>query len=224
MQERLCLEAHLLASPLRASETPTRTYSISIEIRNHNVAVREKSARPLLPTYCPQRHLNPDGTFCLGLSAGVALDAPDKRRAWWKKLLVFLTCQDTAAETRTWPTALQFSHGEAGFTEALAEDEAEKMGLLEEYQSAVRYDNGFIARAVGLLNTSTGRLRNARAFCICGRTNKRGRRKLRRECHAAGDVCLIMLEAKRRAQEEEFWGSLIGKRECCGTMDYCPLK
>lgn len=224
VQTRSECKARLLANPPRASEAPTRDYSLSLEIKGGHVSVREESEKPLLPTFCPQRHMNPDGSFCLGLNAGRALDSPKKRRDWWKKLLVFLTCQDTAAETRTWPPTIEISHGQAGQTEVIAEDEAEKLGLLEEYQRAVRDNQGFIAAAITRVTTVAGRLRNARAACVCGRKKNNGQPKLRRDCRRDGDVCLPIMEARRRREEREFWEGFKGNRMCCGTMDECPLK
>lgn len=168
--------------------------------------------------------MNQDGTFCLGLEAGSAITDPTKAMAWWKKLAVFLTCQETASESREWPPKIEISHGQAGETEIQAEEVAEELGLLEEYQAAVREDRGRIAQAVKRINKSTGRLLNGRAACICGRTNKNGDIKLRRQCWKANEPCLPLLEAKRRRQEKAFWSSLIGKQRCCGTMDDCPLK
>lgn len=188
------------------------------------IEVRESPSGPLLPKFCPQRHMNEDGTFCLGLNAGSAIADPTKAEAWWKKLGVFLTCQDTAAETGDWPPKIEISHGRAGETEIQAENVAEELGMLPEYQMAVREDRGPIAEAVRRIRKSTGRVVNGRAACICGRTNKRGELKLRRQCWKANDLCLPIMEALRRRQEKDFWKLLIGKQPCCGTMNDCPLK
>jgi hypothetical protein len=214
----------LIASPPRASGIPTRNYKLSIEAKSGFIHVREKSEAPLLPTFCPQRHLNSDGTFCLGLNAGSILSDSKKTRDWWKKLHVFLSCQDTASETRTWPVDLEISHGTAGVTEVQAENLAEELGLLDDYRQAVRGDNGIIAFTAKRVDKSSGALRNGRARCLCGRTGKKGYPKLRRECRANGDQCIVLLEAKRRAEEKQFWNGLKGKVSCCGTMDSCPLK
>lgn len=168
--------------------------------------------------------MNSDGTFCLGLNAEKAITEPSGAEAWWRKLAVFLTCQDTAFETRIWPPKIEISHGRAGETEIKAENVAEELGMLDEYQFAVREDKGPIADAVKRIRKSTGRLANGRAACVCNRRNKSGALKLRRECWEANDMCLPVLEAKRRRQEAEFWSSLVGKQSCCGTMDDCPLK
>lgn len=224
VQRRIGSEARLVASPFRASQALTRAYELGVEVKSNRVHVREKSDRPLLPYFCPQRHLNPDGTFCLGLNAGGQLEDQQTARAWWDKLLVFLTCQDTAFETRDWPKTVEISHGAAGITEVAAENIAESLGLLEEYQRAVYEDAGIVAEAVRRINKLTGRLRNARARCLCGYRNKKGRLKLRRECTADGDACLPVIEAKRRREEIEFWSHLKGKYKCCETMDDCPLR
>ena len=186
--------------------------------------MREASASPLLPKFCPQRHMNDDGTFCLGLHAEQTLAKKDGANAWWRKLHVFLTCQDTASETRLWPPKIEISHGKAGETEILAENLAETLEMLDEYQLAVREDRGPIAEAVKRIHKSTGRLINGRAACVCNRRYKTGELKLRRQCWRTNERCLPILEQGRRTEEKNYWNSLKGKQPCCGTMDDCPLK
>jgi hypothetical protein len=224
VQSRSDAEVQALANPLRASGRTTRPYELNIFVKENRVYVREVASRPLLPSFCPQRHLNWDGTFCLGLNAGEALADDQKCRAWWDKLIVFLNCQDTASETRTWPPAIELSHGAAGQTEVLAESIAERLGLLGDYQSAVRSNTGMIASAITKIAVASQRLRNGRSICVCGRTDNKGRPKLRRQCRSDGDRCLPLLEVQRRREEKEFWEGFRGKRKCCGTMDDCPLK
>ena len=208
----------------RASGASTRLYTLLLQIKSGRVYVREKPDCQLLPAFCPQRHMNLDGSFCLGLNAGHALADRDIRRKWWNKLHVFLTCQDTAWETRSWPASIELSHGNTSVTEVQSEEVAEELGLLEETQEAVRNKSGMIARAVDLINPAADRLRNGRRPCVCGRRGKNGRTKLRRECRRDGDICLVFLEAQRREEEISFWSALSGTHECCGTMNDCPLK
>lgn len=215
-----------MANPRRASGAPTRQYKLVIAVTPAGlIEVKENPIGSMLPTFCPQRHMNSNGTFCLGLNAGAVILEAGKTDAWWKKLGVFLTCQETAHETRHWPDMIEISHGAAGETEVRAEDEAEKLGLLAEYQMAVREDRGPIADAVKRIRETTGLLVNGRAECVCGRTNKRGDIRLRRRCWKANDLCLPVEEARRRKQEKEFWQRLKrAKQPCCGTMDDCPLQ
>jgi hypothetical protein len=65
---------------------------------------------------------------------------------WWGKLLVFLTCQETAHETRTWPDYAQLSHGdEAAEMQLEAEDAARELGLHKAYTDVLRGNEGPIA-------------------------------------------------------------------------------
>lgn len=219
------LEVRCTASPPRASGRPTRLYTLVIAVTTSGlIRVEEAPSHPLLPKFCPQRHMNPDGTFCLGLNAGIAIIDAIRAKAWWKKLGVFLTCQDTAFETGSWPPLIEISHGTAGEIEIQAENIAEGLGLLKEFQLAVREDRGSIAEGVRRIRKSTGRLLNGRAACICGRTYRSGEVHLRRDCWKAGWPCLPIMEALRRREEEAFWRGLKGKQLCCHTMDDCPLR
>lgn len=168
--------------------------------------------------------MNHDGTFCLGLRAEQTLIKGDGANAWWRKLHVFLTCQDTASETRLWPPKIEISHGKAGETEIQAENLAEELDMFNEYQLAVRENRGPIAEALKRIRKSTGRLVNGRAACVCNRRYKTGELRLRRQCWKTNEPCLPIMEQKRRKEERDFWNSLKGKQACCGTMDDCPLK
>lgn len=215
-----------VASPARASGRSTRQYHLVTEIKkNGEIEVRE-GKHPSLPAFCPQRHINADGSFCLGLSAGHAIPELTWFVSWWRKIEVFLTCQETAHETGWWPNSLQLSHGRAGVTEVEAERIAESLGLLDEYRSAVRDDRGIISEGLRKVRPHTSRLVNGRRPCICGRQRGRYKRttKLRRECQKDGDACLVFFEKKRREEEAEFWKLFSSWKPCCRTMNECPLK
>jgi hypothetical protein len=178
----------------------------------------------MLPAFCPERHINEDGSFCLGFRAGRKVHDIASAENWWKKLHVFLLCQETAEETGVWPKALQISHGEAGELELEAEEVAESLGLLDAYREAVRYNGGMIARYLRRVRAGTYRLFNGRAACVCGRRNRRGVLRLRRQCRKRGDPCLPVMEVRRREAERRFWQRYSSKVACCGRMRECPLK
>lgn len=165
--------------------------------------------------------MNPDGSFCLGFRAPTSTIDHSSRLLWWKRLAVFLSCQETAHETRCWPELMQISHGRAGEIELEAEAVAAQLGLLTEYHEAVRYNTGPIDYYVTRIKS--GRLLNGRQTCVCGRIGRRARVRLRRECWKAEDQCLPLMEAQRRLEEKKFWHSFKG-RKCCGTMISCPLR
>jgi hypothetical protein len=140
------------------------------------------------------------------------------------KLQVFLTCQETAHETRTWPDYAQLSHGdEAAEMQLEAEDVAREMGLNEECKDVLRGNEGAIAVLARRVDLKTMHPRNGRAACMCGRSDKRGRPLLRRHCWKADMKCLPVLERRRQEAVKRFW-AMFGDTPCCGTMDGCPLR
>jgi hypothetical protein len=132
--------------------------------------------------------------------------------------------KETAAETGFWPSEAQLSHGEAGEVELAAENAADQLGLRAIYREAVAFDTGLIASGLNKIDAKTGKLRNGRSACVCGRTDRRGRILLRRDCHQVGLGCPIALEHRRRVMVARYWRGLRGQVICCGTMRECPLR
>jgi hypothetical protein len=215
-------EAEVDVVATRRSGAFTRVFELTVVETAGEIAVSERPVGKMLPAFCPDRHINPGGTFCLGLRAGEGISnrtAP----AWWVKLHAFILWQETAAETGLWPSEAQLSHGDGGEAELAAEIAADQLGLLPAYREAVAFGTGLIASGVAKINKSTGLLRNGRSACICGRSDRHRRVLLRRECHRSGLGCPIVLEHRRRIKVDEYWRELHGQA-CCGTMHECPLK
>ncbi len=207
----------------RAGGLKSRLYQLVARIDSaSSISVTEQLKGVLLPRFCPERHINHDGSFCLGLRAGFRIATTDEASAWWDKLRLFLLCQEASLGPRKWPAWAQLSHGEAGEIEVFAESVAARLDKLNEFQTAVRHDSGPLIAALSLLRPETRVLRNGRARCVCGRSDRRGRTKLRRQCRKVGEDCLVTLEYRRREAERAFWKSFAGQ-PCCGTMDDCPL-
>jgi hypothetical protein len=209
------------AAALRASGRPTRLYRLEVAYDGREIVAKERAGNGLLPGCCPERHVNVDASFCLGLRAGEGIADEGTASGWWEKLKLFLVCQDTADETGRWPHYAQLSHGEAGEMEARAELASRSIGLLPTYREAVERNSGPIASSLNRVVKPTGRLRNGRAACLCGRVGKRGRAVLRRDCRKLG--CPVELEFARRQATALFWESMKG-RACCGSMIECPLR
>lgn len=213
----------ITAAVPRAGGALSRTYDLSLSVVGSQVIVKEAANARLLPASCPDRHINSDGSFCLGLRADRLADDAEAAHDWWCKLRVFLTCQETAHEARTWPEYAQMSHGnEAAEIQIEAEDLARQFGLVDEFYDAMWRREGLIAFVAQRIEPQTMHPRNGRAACVCGRTDKRGRLLLRRQCWKAKLKCLPVLDRQRRAQVKKFWSGL-SKTPCCGTMDVCPL-
>jgi hypothetical protein len=215
-------EAQVDVVAARSSGALTRAYELKVVQLPDEVAVFERPVGSTLPACCPERHINPGGSFCVGLRAGEGI-TDETASAWWEKLRAFILCQETATETGLWPSEAQLSHGEGGEVELGAERAAEQLGLLPDYREAVAFGTGLIASGLAKINKKTGLLRNGRSACICGRVDRHRRAVLRRECHRSGLGCPIVLEQRRRIKVDEYWRGLRGQA-CCGTMRECPLK
>jgi hypothetical protein len=207
----------------RAGGILSRQYSLTLMAHRQQVCIKEALDGHLLPPFCPERHINRDGTFCLGLRADYLFDDVKDAGSWWDKLLVFLTCQETAHETRAWPDYAQLSHGEEAAEFQLdAEDLAREFGIHEEYKDVLRGRENVISRLARRVDPKMMRLRNGRAACFCRRFIGRGRPVLRRQCWKAGLKCLPILERQRLEAVKRFWAS-FEDTPCCGTMDGCPI-
>lgn len=211
-----------IASPSRASGRTTRPYSLLLTLNSQGKIAARENGSAELPSFCPQRHINEDGSFCLGFRAGTISDKPGCAK-WWDKLQVFLLCQEVASAMGEWPEGMQLSHGAAGEIELEAEEVADSLGLQDIYEEAVRHGSGPIAYFAK--RAKAGRLLNGRAACVCGRVGRRNRLQLRRECWAQQQPCLPVLERERQEAEIRFWADLSQRnKSCCHTMAHCPLR
>src|ERR1700752_530794 len=139
---------------VRASKTFTRLFELKLLHLGSYVSVFEREIGNTLPSCCPERHINPDGSFCIGLRAGEGITA-ETALAWWDKLHAFALCQETAEETGFWPNEAQLSHGAAGEVELAAENAADQLGLRAAYREAVAFDTGLIASGLRKINART---------------------------------------------------------------------
>jgi hypothetical protein len=218
------LDIYVDAQPPRKSGKLARIYDLRISVANDGkVTAQEASANRLLPSSCPERHINDGGVFCIGLRADIGVTEGITAAVWWQKLEVFLNCQETAEVSGRWPPLLQVSHGEAADFQVAAEKMAERMGKKTEYENAVAFDEGPIAELSKQVSKITGRLPQPRMPCFCGYTED-GRIKRRQQCARDNNLCLPILERRRRRAEADFWQERKRRVSCCGTMKICPLK
>jgi hypothetical protein len=212
------------AAPIRSSGRRTRNYDLNVQEVAGHIEVREIGSPKLLPSHCPERHINRDGTFCLGLRAYERVCDIAAARTWWDKLQVFLTCQETAHETGDWPKYAELSHGLAGDYQQIAEKLAAELGMQNEYKCALHTGTGPIAEMARRIDDTTLHLRNGRARCVCGRFDRGGLPLQRRDCWSRHLECLAILEFQRRQALGQFWSTFGQDDHCCGTMRDCPLR
>lgn len=223
----------------RASGEPI-PYEIHVQADDSQLVAREHpDAEPRrLPSFCPDRHINEDGSFCLFWKQNSRLDLTTEAgaREWLETLVWFLVRQDRAELTRWWPPESAWAHGKAAEYQRVAEQCAAKVSpslaraMRQGHVSVARGGATLLIDGQRLVARSRDveglvRLVNLRAACPCGR-RIRGAPVLRRDCREHGKALVALIDSVDKMQAElgRFWQGLRDRRvKCCGTVDSCPL-
>jgi len=204
VEERSCLERALLFTfGLNLPDGDTITFDLRVEAHvGGGITVRERQAKRL-PAFCPERHINSDGTFCLGYGDEVLASGPRtlmEAQRWWETMGWFLRLQYLAEVTGQWK-ARAWPHGEA------AKYQQEIESLMERLPRAVLGARESAA-------ASRNPLIRPQCPCLSGKSFD--------ACHREDLLNLTTLERRRDAAERAYSASLDG-RSCCGTMRHCVL-
>ncbi|WP_291557542.1 E2 domain-containing protein [Comamonas sp. SCN 65-56] len=214
-------------------------FALDLTEEGGRVSVREAPVGNLLPAFCPDRHVNSDGSFCLGWGEddpSTILD-PEAARRWWSVLVRFLAHQVSANKRRVWPgRENDRAHGAAARHQAVAEPLAAQFGptFVDDLHGGLlstRLDN----------RRRNPRLELYRAGRLIARVSLHSRRLIRDRflCPCNGPMALPTTRCGTHAQalanftsalhswhEEErtFLDNLVtsGQR-CCGTLRECGL-
>ena len=192
-----------LTYALKLPDGAARRFGLHIRTRGEGqVSVRETDEARQLPAACPERHINGDGSFCLGLSE----DEPDITTAagvdaWWRRLAGFLRLQVLADESRRWPEEQSWRHGDA----ALSQRALEKL---------LRDTPWLTNRPISFM--WNGLLAGRRAPCPCGSGIEA------RRCHEDLMIRVGRLRQRMAAQEAEYYRNWSAP--CCGTMAECGVQ
>jgi len=180
-----------------------RRFRLHIKTRAEvRVSVREVDTSRALPAGCPERHINYDGTFCLGMVD----DEPDLTMAagvdrWWARLAGFLKLQILAEATGKWPKENAWRHGDA----AVAQRELELLVA----------DRPWLAD-VPVAVFANGRVADRRARCPCAS----GRATL--HCHETDLVKAGRLRRQIEERETNYYREW--ESPCCRTMLSCGVR
>lgn len=199
-------------------------FDLEIAPRSSGMSARERSSQSTLPTWCPERHINDQGWFCLGLASETTISDLASAGAWWDALHAFLSLQYVASQTGLWPEQHALSHGGAGHHHLAALKHAETARLADDYEAFFIGEPSLLGTLSSLLVSSGERLINGRAPCPC-RKHKRGHPVVRRNCPRREIILSMLKEEKlRRAALETFWKAMEHNgASCCGSMLRCPL-
>lgn len=219
-------------------------YQILLSADGHKIRASENPAfEKRLPCFCPERHINSDGTFCLYWEGHEAINVTDASTAqhWLDTLIKFLMTQERASKSKRWHGG-GWAHGSAAFYQQRAYKAASELGqnflteLDEKRIHVVKrpgqgmhgngpllrlYRDGALAYTVWIRSE---RVVGLRQKCFCS-SKRKGRKKQLRSCgdHARMASELAIAMWKWEEAEAIFWRSLTHK-ECCQTMKECPLR
>lgn len=226
-----------VALPVPHADGQTITYAINVSGHGNSLMAAEDESNHLLPRFCPDRHIEGDGAFCMYWEEEERFEVEDEETAsrWLEILVSFLRNQLRAANLRRWPTS-DWSHGEPA---AKAQKHAEQAAgvLSEEWREMV------VSRRLNIERERSGvfRVRLDDAFLYSTWLVPRRRNGLRshalRVCEATSKTRRIVSKQKRALNlhqlaialwawhraEERFWNA-VATRPCCGTMETCGLR
>jgi hypothetical protein len=186
------------------------------------LAVREASIPTRWPAGCPERHINHDGTFCIGEGAINSPHTAGDADLWWEALGKFLVGQRHAERSGEWLYPRSLHHGKASDHQRELERLAKGTQFEEDVERALHSRCGWLADELPRLHKDGTRLVNLRSPCPKG-CEKRRHPIVRRRCKQRELMFrLVKEEHLRREAERKFWEA-YPRKQCCGTMKSCPL-
>lgn len=228
-----------MSLPVMFSDGRCRVYHLRVSVVGKSASAKEVMPT-LLPSFCPERHINADGSFCLYWRAvdDIVIDGPEPALTWWETLVRFLQLQTRAARRRRWPDGRSRAHGAAAVHQLRAERAAERLGdqmstaMQDGRLSVALRGSGPHGPGIRVLRDGqriyatwlhSRRVVNLRRPCVCP-AGREPQPRVIRSCgdHAAAAATLALELHSMAEQEQQFWKIFEGY-PCCGTMDDCPL-
>lgn len=206
----------------RPSGVPDQPLTLRVWISDSKVDICEEPPRQW-PHGCPERHINQDGTFCLGVGAPISPQSAEDADTWWSWLKQFILSQRVASRTGRWPSARALHHGDAVIYQLQLERLCLGTRFEAEVHSALEGECNWLSGDLPRLSKDGIRLVNLRSPCPRG-CQRKGRPVIRRKCKSKEVVFeIVRAERRRRSEEARFWESWKS-RPCCQTMKTCPLR
>jgi hypothetical protein len=212
-------------------ELPEASKDFVIDVRvacsDKDVFAYEVAVGTRLPPSCPERHINENGSFCLGFGAQSHPTDRDSASIWWGLLWNFLKLQHVASRSRSWPQRQALSHGnEAGAHHLQALEAARSLGSEEDYYRMLEGEKVWLSNPFLRVSKTGDRLCNGRRPCPKGCRRRDEAPVLRRDCDKKRAMALLVFhESKRRKAERQFWETWIDNGgQCCGSMRHCPAR
>lgn len=216
------------------------TFHLALTFTANQVSVCELPGHSTLPPFCPDRHINGDGSFCLGWgpdNPNTIVDEASARR-WWAAVYQFLSRQAGANARGVFAGAeLGRAHGDAAIHQAKAEQAAERLGTafakrVAEGRFVIREDPRPGRHRLELWNGTAERLArvSTRSKAFVGRTTCPCVATTAPDISACDDhaqtLVTFILEqhACELANKKHLDAYVAAGYACCGTLRKCGLR
>ena len=230
----------ILDLPIKLVSGRIIPYTLSLDQSGARVSVREETPKNL-PSFCPERHINPDGTFCLYFPGATQLDVVDEATAtvWLEAVYKYLKLQDRARTKRAWPNSEHWAHGSAAQHQAKAQAAASALGprfsealanellSIKERRSRNKrriLDLWFGGSLLYSVWEATQKVLRQKQRCFCDPPGLKTPKRLRRCGKHAKHASVLVISLRDWKKEEAAFKTQVAGMKCCGTCDDCPLQ
>ncbi|WP_366144952.1 E2 domain-containing protein [Ponticaulis sp.] len=184
--------------------------------------VYEAERGQCLPKFCPERHINFDGSFCLGVDRTPVSDSVSAV-SFWQALYSHLIFQASAAKRAVWPDSNAWDHGDAYRPQQEGEALAIRLGIEQDFLLAREGKPTWITDRNTVKENEQGEVIAVDHPCPAG-CRQRSSSASQRPCeHSKDMIRLVQIERERRKLLIEFWELFREVSGCCGTMPNCPM-
>lgn len=229
----------ILDWPVKLVDGRIIPYKLLLKQKGEQVTAQEETPQHL-PAFCPERHINPGGTFCLYDASSERMNVTDEAsaRAWLETVWKYLKLQERARVKRRWPNNDVWAHGDAAHHQRLAQDAAaainDRMAIAlagDRLQLKRRRSKGRPILDLWIESTHIysvwefdKRVINQKQRCFCGTSGLRVPKRLRGCSNHAERATELSLALRDWEKAEERYWKAMQEQSCCGTCDTCPLK
>jgi hypothetical protein len=207
---------------------------IRLEVYPQNDQLLVKAADKRFPNFCPNRHINYGGFFCLGLDSDIEhLSVID----WLKIVRDFLSAQHECEIKREWPTK-QWAHGDGAIYQRKVEEyyreflthplniKLEDLQVNEVEKKGKKLYNIYLNGSLLLIGDENKPL-NKRYSCICEHNGLKKHRSIGKCTSRCAYIIYTVAvnDFLRVKAEQKFWELFISSEniDCCKTMQNCEL-
>lgn len=215
-------------------------FHLDVAIVGNHATVRELPGQNELPLFCPDRHINLGGTFCLGWGEENpnTITNIEAARRWWSVVNQFLARQVNASRRGVFPGGEHGrAHGDAARHQSNAEEAAIRLGRAFAHKAlsgkfSIRRDNRPGKRRLELwdgtkriarVSIKSQSIVGGHTLCPCGITPPR---KIS-ECGEHGkDLATFILENYKCTEEDRAFLDELASHGCvcCETLNACGLR